>query len=233
MSTEFDPSVFADIPDPLAAAPAERAAATATPPAQVIAAAAAEAGPTAGELRRRRWIAAGAAVLWLFFVLALEGVRQDFSWTPLLLLQSLLPALLSAGAWWLAMSPGPVGLGPSARTVVAFAVLAPLTFVASAFLSPCLVGPPIARHAFLCGDWILLLGAISLGIVAMVQRRTVAAGAHHKSLLLGISAGFGAAAVHSLHCDNTTGVHVAIGHTWPVVVLGLMGLFFVRRAVRA
>jgi hypothetical protein len=222
----FDIADLASIPD-LPARPA-REPSRATPPEPP----ASERGPTREAIARRRLVATVAALVWLVVLLLALGLRHDLAPTWEVLAHAGLPALFGAVALYTALAPGPIGLGPSIRATVALAVGAPLVFALAAYTFPKIDGGHELRAAFFCGDWGLILGAVPLAALAWAQRRTCAAAAPWRSALLGVAMGLVGAATLGMHCANGDGLHVALGHAWPVVVLGAVGFGFVARFTR-
>lgn len=220
----FDLGELASIPDLPARAPSARPSPP-DPPAK-------DRGPTRDEILGRRRIAMIAGAVWLGVLLVALGLRHDMALSWEVLAHAVLPALLGAAALYAALAPGPVGLGPSARTTVALAVGGPLVFALSALAFPAIDGSHGARAAFFCGDWGLVLGAVPLAALAWAQRRTCAAAAPWRSALIGVAMGLVGVATLGMHCANGDGWHVALGHGWPVAVLGAVGFGFVGRITR-
>ena len=203
------------IPDPLAA----RSLRPLPPPPALPT----EASPTHGALRRRRVIALSLGAAWMIAIVAFFGLRGDLAPSPLLLAHVGLPALL-----------GRSGLGPSARTTLVLALAGPLAFVVTAAMFPTHdSGAHLAKGIFICGDLVLLLGAVPLAALTWAARRTCVTGAPWRSALLAIAIGLGGATALGMHCNVTDGLHVALGHGWPIVALGVIGWGLVRRVTRA
>ncbi len=224
----FDPAELASIPDlPGARMPGAEPSWAPPPPPRPE-----DRGPTRAAVTYRRRVAFVASLAWLALLLLLLGLRHDLSFSPVVLVHVGLPALLGAAALFAALSPGPAGLGPSARTTLALALGAPLAFAISAVLFPRFEDGHRFAAAFFCGDFGLLLGALPLATLAWAQRRTCAAAAPWRSALIGVSMGLVGAATLGMHCANGDGLHVALGHGWPVVVLGTAGFVLVGRVTR-
>ena len=188
-------------------------------------------GPTRAELRKRRLVALAFGAVWLVGLLVLLGPREHERDRSLLLFaHAVVPALLGAAALLAALSPGRLGLGPSARTTVALAIGAPIAFLCCAVWGPRADDPTaLARGALFCGDIALAMGAVPLIALAWVERHTLRAAPPWRSLLLGVAAGLTAASTIGMHCPNTDGLHVALGHGWPIALLGWAGLRFLRK----
>lgn len=222
----FDPSDLSAIPD----LPVPRT--SFSPADQVTAPPASERGPTRDRITARRRFALGVSCAWLAALVLLFGLRHDLAPSWLLVAHVGLPAMLAAAALVTALSPGPAGVGPRATTTVALAVGAPLSFALIAVAFPKIEGSHPALAAFFCGDVGLLLGALPLAALAWAQRRTCVSAAPWRSALIGVSMGLLGAATLGMHCANGDGFHVALGHGWPVIVLGVVGLLLVGRVTR-
>ncbi len=210
------------IPDPLAGrARAVPALAPASP-----------AGPSRSVISKRRWVAITVGLVWLLATPLIWGYRLDIP-TEQLVLHVGVPTALGVIALLLAFSRGRNGLGPGLVPSIAFAVAAPLVFVAASLMTPCFdSASTVAWTSFLCGDVLLVLALLPLGLLAWAQRRSFAASAGVRSMLVGGAVGLVAAGFQALHCVHTDGFHVAIGHGWPVIVLGLLGGLVVGRVAR-
>lgn len=213
------------IPDPLAAYPqASEPLPALAPPPQV--------GPTRATLQRRRLLAVFGSIAWLILIQIIIGIRTDLNLTVRLAHVGV-PALLGAIALWLALEPGPSGLGPSWRSVIGFTVLSPFAFVAAALVAPCLEdAATLADGIFFCGDFIMAVGVVPMLALTWAQQRSFAAAAKPRSALLGVSVGFTAAGLQALHCAHSDGIHVLIGHSWPVLLMGLIAGLFLHRQMR-
>jgi hypothetical protein len=189
-------------------------------------------GPTRRVLHRRRAFALVFAPLWLLFVQIVIGIRGDLP-VPYLVAHVGVPAGLGALAIALALSAGPFGLGPTWRSVGLYAVIAPVVFVASAFVTPAKErGAELAESVVMCGDFIMAAAIIPLFLLIWAQRKTFAAGAGRRSALLGVGVGFLAGAAQVLHCAHDDGLHIAVGHSWPAVAMGLLGGLGLRYLLR-
>ncbi len=177
-------------------------------------------------------MALGAGALWLVVLTFALGLRADLGLSPLLFVHVGVPALLGAAALFAALAPGRVGLGPSAGVTLALALASPAAFALTAALFPALDGGHSLQAAFFCGDVALALGAVPLAALAWAQRATCVVGAPLRSAMLGVAMGLLGAATLGMHCGNGDGLHVAIGHGWPVIVLGVAGALLVGRVTR-
>jgi len=215
------------IPDPL------RAAATVPRPQRALPVPSAnDVGPTRSALRSRRVVALLAGALWLLLTPLLWGYRSDIPFEQLAL-HVALPAALGAAALVLAFSSGKAGLGPGVRPAIALGVAAPLVFIAAALCTPCHESvSEVAWSSFLCGDALLALALLPLGLLAWAQRRTAVAGARYRGVIAGGAIGLVAAGFQALHCVHSDGWHVAFGHGWPIVALGALGGLVVSRVTR-
>lgn len=216
---DFD---IGSIPDPLAAHPQAPLPSAVSP----------TPGPTRAVLKRRRLLVVLGSIAWLTVIQIIIGVRMDLP-IEVRLAHVGVPALLGAIALWLAFDPGPAGLGPSWRSVVGFAVLSPIAFIAAAFVAPCLEdAATLADGIFFCGDFIMAVGVVPMLALTWAQHRSFAAAAKPRSALLGVSVGFTAAGLQALHCAHSDGIHVLLGHSWPILVMGLIAGLFLQRQTR-
>jgi hypothetical protein len=112
------------------------------------------------------------------------------------------------------------------RGVAMFTGVAVVVFGVAALCTPCMErGLPLLQNSFLCGDWIMGIAVLPLLGLVWAARRTWAAGAGFRSALLGAAVGFTAAGMQALHCAHSDGLHVLIGHGWPVIALGALAYF--------
>lgn len=190
-------------------------------------------GRTRGDLRRARLVALVVGVTWVVALVFLLGLRGDLAVTPVMLAHIGLPALLGGTTLGLALWPGRLGLGAHVVPTVIVALGGPIAFVALAAAFPATEDrSTLARGVFICGDIVLLLGAVPLAAVAWAQRRTAVTAAPWRSVLLGVAVGLAGAAALGMHCNIADGLHVALGHGWPIVALGIIGWGLVRRVTR-
>jgi hypothetical protein len=218
----FDLRDLDAIPDPLAARPSRASAAmpAATP------------GPTRSTLRNRRALALFVGLAWLLVTPMLWGYRSDIP-TEQIALHIALPTALGVAALVLAFSSGSAGVGPALKQALLLGIAAPIIFVVAALCTPCFESASeVAWSSFLCGDALLVLALLPLGLFAWAHRRTAVAGAGFRGAIAGGAIGLVAAGFQALHCVHSDGVHVALGHGWPIVVLGLLGGFLVSRVTR-
>ena len=216
-SGEFDA-----IPDPLAGRPRRAPAPlpVATP------------GPTRGTLRNRRALAVFVGLAWLLLTPLLWGYRSDIP-TEQIALHIALPTALGVAALVFAFSSGTAGVGPALKQALLLGIGAPIIFVVAAMCTPCFESASeVAWSSFLCGDALLVLALLPLGLFAWAHRRTAVAGAGFRGAIGGGAIGLVAAGFQALHCVHSDGLHVALGHGWPIVVLGLLGGLVVSRFTR-
>jgi hypothetical protein len=220
----FDLRELDAIPDPLS--PARQAGRPSH------AAPVASPGPTRQTLRNRRVLALFVGLAWLLLTPMLWGYRSNIPPTQIAL-HIALPTALGVAALVLAFSPGKAGVGPPLKQALVLGVAAPIIFVIAAMSTPCFESPSeVAWSSFLCGDALLALALLPLGVFAWAQRRTAVAGAGFRGVMAGGAIGLVAAGFQALHCVHSDGLHVALGHGWPVIVLGLVGGFLVSRVTR-
>ena len=220
----FDLRDLDSIPDPLAGKPQHALPAPSLPTRPAL---------TRSAVNRRRTIAVLLGLAWMGVILAFFGIRGDFFANPLVLAHVILPAVFGAAALYTALSGGPAGVGPSIRPTLAFALLAPIAFVTTALLFPTSDGRAyFLRAIFVCGDIVLFLGAVPLVALAWSLRHACVSSAPWRSTLVAVGVGMLGAAALGCHCTITDGLHVALGHGLPILVLGLVGWFVVRRVTR-
>jgi hypothetical protein len=214
---DFDLSALSEIPDPLAAGSAPR------PPLEIPP----ESSPTRAATLRRRRIAVGFAAIWMGGLLAAMGVagnRID-GWESVL--TWVLPAACGLAGLWLALAPGASGLGPSWRSAGVLLVAALTLFVGVSTLSG--ESGTLGRDSLVCGELILVLGAVPLLALGWALRRSNPTRSLARSVLLGGAMGLVAAAVQTVHCPHDSVLHSLAGHGAPILILGLLGATAVRR----
>jgi hypothetical protein len=214
---DFDLSALSDIPDPLAAGSAPRPP-LARPP---------ESSPTRAALRRRRRLAAAFAVFWMGGLLAVMGAATDRLGRWEGVVAWVVPAACGFAGLWLALAPGASGLGPSWKSAGALLGCALALFVGVSMLSG--ATGALAKDSLICGELILVLGAVPLLAVGWALRRSSPTRSLARSALLGGAMGLVAAAVQAVHCPNDSLVHSLVGHGGPILILGLLGATAVRR----
>lgn len=222
----FDLRDLDAIPDPLGQPSAARHASrpAPAPPLSV--------GPTRSTLRNRRVLALVVGLAWLLLTPLLWGYRSNIP-TEQVALHIALPTALGVAALVLVFSSGRAGLGPQLKQALLLGVAAPIIFVVAAMCTPCFESASeVAWSSFLCGDALLVLALLPLGLFAWAHRRTAVAGARFRGVIAGGAIGLVAAGFQALHCVHSDGLHVALGHGWPVIVLGLLGGLLVSRVTR-
>jgi hypothetical protein len=223
--SQVDLPDFSAIPDPLAAHGSAQTPATSVAPAPPREAV----GPTRSAVIRRRLAAVALGFGWLFLVQVVIGLRSGVPmW--IMALHAGVPTALGAVALYLALRPGKVGVGPSARSVITFGVIGAATFSVAALATPCATQTMgYVEGSLLCGDITVLIAIVPLAAIAWAQRGTFVAGAGFRSALLGASVGFAAAGMQALHCIESDRYHVLFGHGWPVIALGLAAYLLLRK----
>jgi hypothetical protein len=150
--------------------------------------------------------------------------------TPAMIFHVGLPAALGTALLWVALSPGRLGLGPSRQTSIALGLAGPLLFAGAAAFFPTM---EIDMHRdFVCGDLSLIMGAVPVIALAIALRRGFVVGAARRGALLGVAGGLLGAAALGLHCSVTDGMHIAIGHGSPVIVLAVAAAFVLGRSAK-
>lgn len=214
---DVDLALFANVPDPVTAAP--------PPPAAV---APSETSPTRGAMRTRRLLAVGLSVAWFAVMLVALGFSTTLD--PMhLSLYGVVPAAFGAIALAIALRSGKSGLGEKSRTFQLVTVVLPVISVLVVLLGPRVEHDGFARAAFVCGDIVLLLGVVPLCVATYALRRFSVTGAVWRSALVGLGIGLVTASINALHCSNVDAMHVAVGHLWPVPIFVLVATFVLRR----
>ncbi len=156
------------------------------------------------------------------------GIATDRLRAPLGIVSCVLPGAVGGAALILALSRGRAGLGPSVKSAGVLMGVAGLLFVATCVLTSSATGM-FAKDSFICGEVILVLGAVPLLALAVAMRNSTPNRSFAKSALLGGSVGLLAAGVQAAHCPKDELVHLVAGHGLPIVVLALVGATVVRR----
>lgn len=225
---DLDLSKLGEIPDPLEGA---GASAPPAPPTEL------GASPTRADARRRRGVAAFAAAVWVAGVVVVLGLRGDLGQGGTrTLVQIVLPGAFGAAVIVTALSAGPAGLGSrTARLVGALAVAATLFPLAAILGSGVLLDdhPGMLRAIATCFALVILLGGVPLLALAYGLRRSFAANAQWRSVLVAAGAGLFGAAALGTHCSTHCGIHMAVGHALPAVVLAFVGGTLLGRVTRA
>ena len=210
---------FSDIPDPIARSSERPAAAMKAP---------AVASPTRSQVRLRRFVLLGAAVLWPAGVFAYYGggwrgrgvdyVAAQFAiWAGSLLFSA-----------WIALSAGRRGVGRPVPWLRIAAIGAPLAFL---FLALFWL-PPNGKSFGDVGPPAMLEGCFQIGLtVAMpmlilavgAMRRSFPSGAGWRGAALGAACGLGGVVVLVLLCGSPYGGHIALAHGMPLVIATLVG----------
>jgi hypothetical protein len=214
---DFDLSELSEIPDPLAASSARR------PPLEVPP----ESSPTRAATQRRRKLAVAFAAVWMGGLLAAMGVASNRvdGWESIL--AWVLPAACGFAGLWLALAPGASGLGPSWRSAATLLLAGLALFLGVSTLSG--DAGTLGRDSLICGELILVLGAVPLLALGWALRRSSPTRSLARSALLGGAVGLVAAAVQTVHCPNDSVLHSLVGHGGPILILGLLGATAVRR----
>jgi hypothetical protein len=82
---------------------------------------------------------------------------------------------------------------------------------------------PLAGSAR-CALATLAMGAVPFAVALMGRRGSDPTHPRAAGAALGVVAGAWAAVLIDLHCEHADGMHVALGHVGPVVILALVGL---------
>jgi hypothetical protein len=228
MSDELDLQQLGQIPDPFAV-PGDAP----SPPRP----APTGAGPSRPQLRRRRTIAASAAlayeVLWVVLVEHRRDLGSLPAWTIALgLVVPLAAAVLALGV---VTGKGRRGLGAPVVWLAALSVLPVVLFaVATVATSP--ADTETARFWDLAGRCIGITALLTAGPLALggwVFQHAFAAASVWRTAALGVGCGALAAATMSLACWHAGALHVVVGHGAMIVVGGAAGALLGRRLTRA
>lgn len=237
MDADFDLSRLDDIPDVIPA-DADRAPQA---PASAPRTKAIEGGPSRAELRSRRWIAIAASFAWLTGHLALLSIRTDFAKLGVAYpaLQIGLPALLSAIALGVAITPGREGLGAGVTALRAIVIggVAGMTALVAAMPLPFAYVPPnvmtFGQWVVVCGDIVAMMAAVPLVLAAVVLRRSFVAASLERSAAVGAACGLAAVTAMHLHCENIQIAHVLAGHMIPAIAVTIVAALALRSITRA
>jgi hypothetical protein len=194
--------------------------------------------PTRADLRRARWLALLVVAGWALAQLAALGLRFDWEKLPFsyVALTLLLPLALGVLGLFVAVQPGPLGLGAPRGMSLALIVLGPLSVIGTALLLPEPYAGGLAgggRAIFMCGNLALGWAAVPILAAALALRNTFAAGAVWRSALVGTACGVGAAVAAQLRCPVTGVWHIVLAHGSVVVVAALLGALLLPRATQA
>lgn len=228
MSDDLDLKRIAEIPDPFAGTSRRPAPAEVQP---------ADASPTRSQVRRKRAIAAAAAVAYeVGWVLVVER-RRDLgelpAWT--IALGLVIPLASAALALAAVTAPGRRRLGAPASWLVALTLLPPVLFAVATLV----VGPLDAGEghfwnlAVRCMGVTALLTAGPLALGAVVFRHAFAAASVWRTAALGVACGAMAAATMSVACWHVGALHAIVGHGATMLVGGVTGALLGRYVTRS
>jgi hypothetical protein len=227
MSDDLDLQRMTEIPDPFGSSrgPSSKEA---QPPG---------AAPTRGEVRKRRAIAAAAAVAyevgWVLVVERRRDLGQLPAWT--IAVGLVIPLASAALALAAVTSPGRRGLGAAASWIAGLTLMPPVLFaVATLMASPLDAGEGhFWNLAARCMGVTALLtvGPLVLGVV--VFRHAFAAASAWRTAALGVACGAMTAATMSVACWHVGALHVIVGHGAMMVVGGVAGALLGRQVTRS
>jgi hypothetical protein len=225
---DLDLSKLGEIPDPLEGAGAQ---------APIALPEALGASPTRADARRRRLVAVTAAAAWVVGVVVILGLRGDLGHgATRTVVQIVLPAVFGAAVIVTALSAGPAGLGSrTTRLVGSLAVAATLFPLAALLGSGVLLDdhPGMLGAIATCFALVVLLGGVPLLALSYGLRRSFAANAQWRSVLVAAGAGLFGAAALGTHCSTHCGLHMAAGHALPAILLAFVGGALLGRVTRA
>jgi hypothetical protein len=235
---DFDPSMFADIPDPVA--PVRGAAGGDDSKGAAVAPAASSdrslpAFPaqrsTRAEVSKRRSIALAISFGWTLFAVVILGYRHNLDAISALV-HLALPLALGIVVLAVAISPGRLGLGPSARKATLLAVVAPVAFMVVAALLRVPMAADDHRDTLGCGAIELGVGLVPLVLLAVGLRRTQVVNAGWRSTLFGAGMGLVWAGLWAIHCTDSDAAHIVLAHGGAAAGLAIVGGLVVSRFTR-
>jgi len=195
---------------------------------------------TRSETRQRRLVALAVCVAWPALVLSTWGTRPHASNILYFLAeQTLLWMGLVVISALTALGRGPRGLGGPVAWMRLEAIGVPALFV---FLGLFWLAPGSSAAFGDIGSVARLRSCIALGISVAVPmivvaswslRRSFPTGAGWRGAALGASFGLAAAGVLTLHCDSTSGGHIALAHGGPILLSTLAGAAIASKLARA
>ena len=228
MSDDLDLKRMGEIPDPFAG-PLRGPAPERIQPAG--------ASPTRSQVRRKRAIAAAAAVAyevgWVLVVERRRDLGQLPAWT--IALGLVIPLASAALALAAVTGAGRRGLGAPASWLAALTLMPPFLFSVATLV----VGPLDAGEghfwnlAVRCMGITALLTAGPLALGALVFRHAFAAASVWRTAALGVACGAMAAATMSLACWHVGALHAIVGHGAMMLVGGVAGALLGRHFTRS
>ena len=195
------------------------------------------ASPTRREVRRRRAIAAAAAVAyeagWVLVVERRRDLGQLPAWT--IALGLVIPLAAAALALAAVTRPGRRGLGEAASWTAGLTVTAPVLFTLATLTAwPLDAGEGhFWNLAVRCMGVTALLTAGPLVLGVVVFRHAFAAASVWRTAALGVACGATAAATMSLACWHGGALHAIVGHGAMMVVGGVAGALLGRQVTRS
>jgi len=228
MNDDLDLRRLAEIPDPFAGASGAPAPVKAPPPV---------ASPTRRDVRRRRAIAAAAALAYeAGWVLVVER-RRDLGQLPAwaIALGLVIPLAAAALALLAVTGSGRRGLGAPASWLAGLTLTPPVLFVVSTVLTnPLDAGEGhFWNLAVRCMGVTALLTAAPLALGALVFRHAFATASVWRTAALGVACGALAAATMSLACWHGGALHAIVGHGALMLIGGVAGALLGRRVTRS
>jgi hypothetical protein len=216
-------AMFSDIPDPVKRAPIARDRHPHPPT---------EPSPTRADFRSRRMVAIVLSIAWLAAMLVLLGVRQSIA-PSIVLFHIAIPSALGVVALGLSLSRGRLGLGPSVRNAVLFALVPPAIFLVIGLVFQAPMGAEDQRDKLQCGAVEALAGLVSLAIAAIGLARSQVTNGRWRGALLGSAIGLVWAGLWGIHCADSSRAHVVLAHGLPVLVFAGAGGVILSRVSRA
>ncbi len=196
------------------------------------------AGPARGTLRRTRWLGLLVSAVWLAGQLGIIGIRGDMPKVPLgyTLGFAVAPALAGALCFFVALSPGRLGLGLRVGVLALLALLGPVAFAVSAYaFSPPYPGAPLGElmHGVFCFNMALAFTIVPLIVAGFALRNAFATSAVYKSALIGAGAGLLVSTTSMLRCPLSGALHMGLSHGGAVIASALLGALVLSRVTRA
>jgi len=228
MNDDLDLRRLAEIPDPFAGPRREPAPVKAPP---------SGASPTRGDVRKKRAIAAVAALAYeAGWVLVVER-RRDLGQLPTwaIAIGLVVPLAAAALALVAVTGAGRRGLGAPASWLAGLTLMPPTLFaVATVLTNPLDTGEGhFWNLAVRCMGVTALLTAGPLALGALVFRPAFAAASVWRTAALGVACGALAAATMSLACWHGGALHLIVGHGTLMLVGGVAGALLGRRVTRS
>jgi hypothetical protein len=218
-----------DIPDPFAGA------SSAAPPIPRLPK---EKSPTREEREHGVSMAITFALLWQIFWLVWIEHRPDFfRLDPSMITLGVgVPLYLSFGGLYVALRPGPRGLGSKVMRFVIVALASPVLFARQMWLLSSRItddSAPFLDRTIRCLAVTLALSAPPMAMFAWVLRRAFVAASVWRGAAIGVACGALAAATMTLACVHFEALHLIVAHGSMMIIGGIAGAVVGRSYARA